>query len=175
MLSQETIRCLKTMTEQIYSENSKKIMKNKSLIEKELNIKLSSKENIIYIDGKPEEEYFALQIIEAINLGFTIKKALLLKDPEFTFNQIPIKSVTKRQDLERIRGRIIGKHRKALDTIESLTECDISLHDNVIGIIGLAQDVEKASYALQNLIRGSKHSSVFSYLEKQRALEKTKL
>jgi len=163
------------MTEQIFSENSRKIMQNKKLIEKELPIKISSKQGIIYIKGRPEDEFFALQIIEAINLGFKVPEALMLKDPEFVFEKINIKDLTKRHDLERIRGRIIGTHGKAKQTIESLTDCIISLHDNVVGIIGHSENIDDASTAVQNLIRGSKHSKVYSFLERQRALEKAKL
>ena len=73
------------MTEQIYSENTRKIIKNKKVIEETLNVKLSKKENIIFIEGDAENEYICLQAIEAINLGFSIKVALLLKDEEIVF------------------------------------------------------------------------------------------
>lgn len=160
------------MTEQIYSENTRKIMQNRKKIETALNIKISRKQNIFFIEGKPENEHFALQVIEAINLGFSVDKTLLLKDEEFVFIRINIKDLTKRNDLDRVRGRVIGTHGRALDTLEALTDCYISLHDNTVGIIGKAIDIEKAKYALERIIQGSKHSNIYSHLEKQKALEK---
>ena len=89
------------MTEQIYSENIRKIMQNKKQLEKELNIKIKKEKNIILVEGKPEDEFLALQAIEAINLGFSVPKALLLKEEDITFKKINIKDLTKRKDLER--------------------------------------------------------------------------
>jgi len=160
------------MVEQIYSDNIRKIFQNKKKIETALNIKLSKKQGIVFIKGKAEDEHFGLQVIEAINLGFSVDKALLLKDEEFVFEKINIKDLTKRHDLERVRGRIIGTRGRALDTLESLTDCYISLHDNSVGIIGKAEDIENARYALERIIQGSKHSNVYAYLEKKRAEEK---
>jgi len=160
------------MTEQIYSEIPKKIMSNKKQIEKVLNFKLTSKKNIIFLEGDPADEIIGLEIIEALNMGFSADQALDLKNLDFTFERIPIKSISRRRDLSQIRARVIGTKRRALRNIEFLTGCEAVLHDNVIGIIGLSDDVRKASYALKKLIAGSKHANVYSYLEEEKDKEK---
>jgi len=161
------------MVEQIYSENTRKIIKNKKIIEETLKVKLSSKEKIIFIEGEAENEYICLQAIEAINLGFSIKTALLLKDEDIVFKQIPIKSIAKRRDMSQIRARIIGTNGRVLDTLESLTDCFIAVHNNKVGIIGSIENIKTALYALENLIAGSKHASVYAYLEKKLVESKT--
>lgn len=157
---------------QIYSKEIKKIAQNKKLLEKSLKIKISWAGNILEIHAEPEDKYIATQVIEAINLGFSVQDALLIIDGENLFEEIYIKGQTKRHDIARIRGRVIGSRGKALKTLESLTDCIISIKDNTIGIIGREKDVEKAARALKRIISGSKHSSVYSSLEKQRAEEK---
>ncbi len=160
--------------QEIYSENTRKILQNRKNLEKKLRVKITSKGKIIFVEGKAEQEYLAIQIIEAINLGFTTDKALLLTE-DYIFEKINIKDLTKRQDLDRIRGRIIGTKGKTRKTIESLSDCFISLHDNIVGIIGRAEDIEKAMQALTSIIQGSKQSKVYSYLEREKTKEKTQL
>ena len=160
------------MIEQLYSENSRKIMQSKKVLEQSFKIKLSSKDHIITIHGKPEDEYLAFQAIEALNMGFSVGEALLLKNEDFILEKINIKAITKRKNLAQVRARIIGTKGKAIRVIEDLSGCYIVVHDNSVGIMGFSEDVKKAAFAIKRLIAGSKHATVFSYLEEQKALEK---
>ena len=161
--------------QEIYSKNIRKILQNKRKLEKKLAVKITNKGGILFVKGEAEQEYLAIQIIEAINLGFTTEKALLLTEEDFILEKINIKDLTKRHDLERIRGRIIGTKGKTKKTIESLSDCFVSLHDNTVGIIGRAEDIEKAMQALTSIIQGSKQSKVYSSLERKRSKERTKM
>ncbi len=161
--------------QEIYSEFARKVIRNRGILEKELKVKITHKAGIIFVEGKAEDEYVAIEIIEAINLGFKINTALLLTNGDFIFEKIYIKDITKRRDLERVRGRVIGTNGKTKRTIESLGECFISLHDNTVGIIGRAEDIEIPMGALAALIRGKKQTKTYSYLERQKTKEKTKL
>jgi len=156
------------MVEQIYSENIRKILLNKTEIEKTLKIKITNKENLLVIEGNPENELNAIDFFEAIDLGFSVAKALDLKYDGFEFRKIKIKSVTSRKNLSQVRARIIGKHRKVMDNIEYLTGCDLALHDNTVGIIGPREAVNVAEEALKNLIAGSKHATIYAFLEKMK-------
>ena len=161
--------------QEIYSEFVRKILQNKKKLEQALAIKITNKGKIVFVKGKPEQEFIAIQIIEAMNLGFTAEQALLLQDEEFIFEKINIKDLTKRHDLERIRGRIIGTRGKTKEIIQNLSGCFISLHDNTVGIIGRAEDIEKAIQAIKSIIQGSKQSKVYSSLERERSKEKAKM
>lgn len=143
-----------------------RVIKNKSIVEKELNVEISIKGREVTIDGKPEDEYFAEKIVDAINLGFDAETALLIKDEEFSFEILHIKDHTKRTDFERIRGRIIGTKGKTLKVLQELTQCFFEVKDNDIGIIGNAEHIENAQQAVISLIRGAKQAGVYSYLEK---------
>ena len=158
--------------ETLYSEAINKIKANKKKLEKALNVKISVKGKDVCVSGKAVDEYIACQIIEALNLGFNTNQGLLLRDENFVFEKINIKDVTKRHDLERIRGRIIGTKGKTKEIIENLSDCFISLHDNTVGIIGEAENIERAMQAITSIIQGSKQSKVYSSLERDRTKTK---
>lgn len=163
------------MTEQIYSEASRKIILNKKIIEAALNVKLATKDNIIFITGEADMEFIGLQVVEAVNLGFSISQALALKEEGFIFQKLPIKPIARRNDLTQVRARVIGTERKALDTIENLTDTRIALHQSTVGVIGKLENVDKAVYVLKRIIAGSNHSKMYAWLENKRAEEREEI
>ena len=154
--------------QEIYVENLNHIIPNKKKLEKELGIKISNKGKNIFVDGDAEKEYTALEVMQAINLGFSVNKALLLKNDNTILQTLNIKDITKRHDLERVRARIIGTKGKTLQTLNNLTNCEISLKDNKIGIIGNTENMEEAIQALTSLVQGSKQGSVYSRVEREK-------
>ncbi len=160
------------MTEQIFSGVARKIGQNKRQIETALKVKLAIKSGVITINGAPENELICHEAIEAINLGFSVVQALDLKNENFIFEQIPIKTLTRRNDLSQIRARIIGKQRKVARNIEYLTGCEIVVHNNTVGIIGQLDDVKLAARAIKRIIIGSEMANVYRMLEEERARER---
>jgi ribosomal RNA assembly protein len=150
----------------IYSEKLPRILKNKKRLEENLNVKISSKGREVFAEGIPENEYIAEKVIDALNMGFPFREAILLKDEDFVLEIISIKDYTKRRDLERIRARIIGKQGKTKKTLSQLTKCFFQVKDNEVGIIGSPEYVENAHEAVISIIKGSKQSNVYKYLEK---------
>lgn len=161
--------------QQIYCESIGKVLSERNNLEKELKVKITNKGNVIQVNGQPEDEYLAIQVIEAMTLGFSSTKALLLAQEDFIFEKILIKNLTHRHDLERIRGRIIGTNGRTKRTIESLGNCNISVHDNTVGIIGFADEIETTITALKSLIKGKKQTKTYSYLEEARSKFKNEL
>ena len=154
--------------QQTYIENIAKVLKDKKKLEKELKIKITNKGKNIFVDGKPENEFIALKIIEALDFGFSVDAAFQLNKEEIIFQVINIKDLTKRKDIERIKARIIGTRGKTLETLKNLTECNICLHENQIAIIGYCEEIRDAIQALTSIVHGSKQSNVYARLEKQR-------
>ena len=154
--------------QEIYVEDVRKVLQNKRKLEDSLNIIISNKGKNIFVDGNAEDEFIAIEVLEAINVGFSIPKALLLKEEEMMLQRIHIKDLTKRKDLKEVRARIIGTKGKTLGTINNLTNCEISLQDNEVGIIGDAENIEDAIQGLQSIIQGSKQGNVYSRIERER-------
>lgn len=154
--------------QEIYVENINGVLNNKKKFEKELSIRVSNKGKNIFVSGNPEKEYVAIKVLEAVNVGFSLDKALQLKQEEMMLQILNIKDLTKRHDLKIIRSRIIGTSGKTLKTLKNLTNCDLSLYENQIGIIGDAEEVEDALQAVTSLVKGSKHGNVYARLETRR-------
>jgi len=154
--------------QETYVENIGKVISNKKKLESELKIKITNKGKNIFISGKPENEFIGLEVMEALDLGFSAERALLLKNPDILLQIINIKNITKKHNLEAIRARIIGTNGRTLKTVNNLTNCFISLKDNQIGIIGDNEYIEEAVQAMTSLVRGSKQGHVYGRLEREK-------
>lgn len=152
----------------IISDKLPRILKAKKKLEKELEVKIAHRGKEVYIQGSPENEYLAEKAIDAINLGFAMAEAIAIKKEDLIFEIINIKDFTRSKDLERVKGRIIGKAGRALKTLSHLTNCSLEIKNNEVGIIGEADEVQNAREAIIMLARGSKHGNVYAYLEKNR-------
>ncbi|VVB82595.1 Uncharacterised protein [uncultured archaeon] len=150
----------------ILSEEIELILKNKRKLENVLEVDIIVDGKDILIEGKPENEYTAEKVIEAIDMGFPVPVALLIKKEDFLFEIFSIKNYTSRKDFATIRARIIGSGGKTLRTLAELTECYFEIKDNTIGIIGEPESIKNASDAVISIIRGAKQANVYSYLEK---------
>ncbi len=153
-----------------FIEKLGRMIKARKQLEKELDVKISNSAKEVTIEGNPEEEYIAEKVIDAVDFGFSLEIALLIKDEDFLFEVINIKSHTKRTDLERIRARIIGTKRKTLNAIEQLTKCFFQVKGNEVAIIGDAEYIPNAQEAIISLIRGAKQANVYAYLEKHQVM-----
>lgn len=158
--------------ETLHIENIKEIKKALPDLKKRLSLKISLEGKKLTIEGEALDEYEALQILEAISFGFSAKQAQKLIDRDFTFRRTNIKKFTHRTDKEAVRARVIGKEGKVKKTLETLTNSDIVIRGNEIGIICPEESINYMITALSNLIRGSKQSSIYSFLERMNARRK---
>ena len=154
--------------QEIYVENLKEVLRSKFRLQKELGIKLTNKGKNVFVNGPADKEFVAIEVLEAINLGFSADRALELTQDGFMLQTVHIKDITKRHDLERVRARIIGTQGRTLKTLQNLTNCDLAMNDNEIGLIGPIQEMEDAVQAVTSLVQGSKQGNVYGRLERQR-------
>lgn len=155
---------------QIITKNIRNIRKNKAVLEKKLGIKIDITGKKVMFEGDKVNEFISEKIILALDANFPIETALLLIDENYIFEQINIKNITKRRNLAEIRARIVGTRGRTLELFEELSECNVRLNDNIVSIIGSADKIKNCMNAVIKLIHGSKQSSVYSYLEKQKGL-----
>jgi ribosomal RNA assembly protein len=154
--------------QEIYVENLKEVLRSKFRLQKELGVKLTNKGKNVFVNGPVDKEFMAIEVLEAINLGFSADRALELKQNDFMLQTVHIKDITKRHDLERVRARIIGSQGRTLKTLQNLTNCDLAMNDNEIGLIGPIQEMEDAVQAVTSLVQGSKQGNVYGRLERRR-------
>ena len=96
----------------------------------------------------------------------TARKAIQIMDEEILFRKINIKDFTKRKNLEIIRARLIGTRGRTKKTIESISGCNIIINENEVGLICHSEKMEYAITAISNIIKGSKVTNTYKYLEK---------
>ena len=53
--------------QEIYIEDLKKVLINKKKLESELEVKISNKGKLIFVEGDADDEFIALEVLEAIN------------------------------------------------------------------------------------------------------------
>lgn len=152
--------------ETVYCEHIGEIKKEKAFLEKKLGVKLQINGRQVTIEATPYEEYEASLILEAISFGYPAKTAMLLKDEELVFRIIPIKNFTRRKDMEVVKGRLIGTEGKTKKTIERIADCKIIIRDNEVGIFAPADEIDYIITAVTSIIRGSKQSNIYKFLEK---------
>jgi len=149
-----------------------RLKKFKNQIQNELHVKITIEGENAEIEGEGINEYTALSVIGALNLGFDFNVAISLKDEDFMMEKLNLKRYVKPSRLTTIKGRIIGLGGKTKRIIAGLSDCEIALKDNIVAIIGKTSDVDICARAIRSLIQGSPHSSVYAFLEKSRKIKK---
>lgn len=156
--------------ETLYFKSIRELQKNKRLLEQKLQVTLELTGKQVRFEGTAVQEYEARIVLEALQFGFSAKKALQLLEEDMMFKQLHIKEFTRRKNMEEVRARVIGREGKTKRAIENITNCTIIIKDtNEIGIIGTTTDVSHAVVGLGNLIRGTKEGNAYAFLERMNA------
>jgi ribosomal RNA assembly protein len=158
--------------ETIYVSRIREVMKKKAKLQRELKVKILIRGKIVEFDGDALEEYEAQMVFDAINFGFSVELALQLKDDEMKFQKIKIRDHTRRKNLKDVCSRIIGRMGTTRKTIEEISGCRVKIKDNEVGVIGESDSVENAINAIIHIIKGSKQSNMYQYLERMNRVRK---
>lgn len=151
--------------------------KVKSKIEEKSDAKLEidSETGLVQIDVEEiEDPLMPMQVedvVKAIGRGFNPNKALKILDKDVYFELIDIRDYVGKNSnaVHRVSGRVIGKNGRSREIIEELSETYVSVYGNTIGIIGGSVEISVAKRAIEMLLQGSEHSTVYSFLEKSRS------
>ena len=120
----------------------------------------------------PSLLFKAKDTVTAIGRGFSPEQAFrLLRKEEDVFDFIDLRAVFGRSesDIKRVKGRVIGANGKTRKLIEELTEASVVVYGHTIGFIGSFEQVDVARNAVQMLINGSQHHTVYKYLQRKRS------
>jgi ribosomal RNA assembly protein len=160
--------------------------KTKQYIEDRLNVTLQINSEAgdvtILIPENAEDPsvlFRARDIVTAIGRGFAPEHAFrLIRDEDTVFDVVDLRAIFGRSesDIKRVKGRIIGMEGKTRKLIEDLSGADVVVYGHTIGIIGTFEQANIGRTAVQMLIDGCQHHSVYKYLAKKRhEMKKQKL
>jgi ribosomal RNA assembly protein len=120
----------------------------------------------------PSLLFRAKDVVTAIGRGFSPEHAFrLLRNDDDIFDFIDFRVVFGRSetDIKRIKGRIIGANGKTRKLIEELTDTSVVVYGHTVGFIGTFEQVDAARNAVQMLIDGCQHHTVYRYLQRKRS------
>ncbi len=136
--------------------------------EVELDIDSAGGDIDIYQVGDPLKSSRSIRVVQAIARGFSPPKAMALFSDDYDLIIIQLRDFAKpgSRRIEDIKGRVIGSNGSTRRIIEELTSSHISVYGDTISIIGDYLSLETSVKAVNMLINGSRHRTVYSFLEK---------
>lgn len=111
----------------------------------------------------------AQNIVRAIGYGFSPERAFRLLDDDQVLEVIDVRQYVgnKPNHLRRVLGRVIGEEGKARKMLEELTGTYISVYGPYVAIIGDYETANIAKTAIEMLIEGRMHSTVYKYIDRE--------
>jgi ribosomal RNA assembly protein len=112
----------------------------------------------------------ASKVVRAFGRGFDEETALNLLDDQYDLDLVEIKDYCGKSDkrIDVLRGRVIGTKGKTKAAIEKYSETKLSIYGKTVGIIGVWKNILIAKQAVEMILMGSKHTSVYRFLEEQK-------
>lgn len=112
----------------------------------------------------------ARDIATAIGRGFSPDKAFALFDENKVLELIDLRELCGRNEsnIRRIKGRIIGQEGKTRRITEEMTKASLSIYGDTVGIIGGYEEVAIAREAIDMILGGKQHATVYRFLRDKR-------
>jgi ribosomal RNA assembly protein len=110
----------------------------------------------------------ARDVVLAIGRGFSPERALQLVDDDIVLDVIDLRETfgKNESDIARLKGRVIGREGKIRRLIEEMTDAKVSVYGHTISMIGEYETVTAAREAIELLLKGKQHSTVYKLLRK---------
>jgi len=151
--------------------------KTKEIIEKttETCIDVDSEAGSIAISPQENAEdplavWKARFMVKAIGRGFNPEIALKLTDDDVMLEIINLPDYVgkSKKAILRQKGRIIGKDGKTRDIITEMTGTYVSIYGKTVSLIGEMEHLQIAKEAVEMILDGARHKTVYSFLERKK-------
>jgi len=109
-------------------------------------------------------------MVKAIGRGFNPGIALKLIDDEVMLEIINLPDYVgkSKKAILRQKGRIIGKDGKTRNIITEMTGTHVSIYGKTVSIIGDMEHLQIAKEAVEMILDGARHKTVYSFLERKK-------
>lgn len=140
-----------------------------------LSIEVDSESQEVTIDDKVQgaDPLMVLKmrdIVRAIGRGFSPDHASRLFSDDAYFELLDMHDYVGKNKgrMRQVAARIIGSEGKTRRIIEEQTGCDLIIYGHTVGIIGELEELGNAKKAVDMILRGAEHATVYGFLESQR-------
>ncbi len=107
--------------------------------------------------------------VTAFNRGFDPRTSLLLLDDEYDLTVINVGDYANSQKRQiELLGRVIGSRGMIKKRLSMATSCHIKISGKTISIIGAYENIGLAISAVEMLLNGAKHDSVFLLIDRRK-------
>ena len=138
-------------------------------IEERLRCSINIDDNELTITGQPYDEYNAKNVLQAFGRGFELSKAYKLLNEDYFFQLINLKDIFgSKEQMMRIKARIIGTDGRAKGYIESVSGAELSIFGSSVSMMGRADELKVADSAIRILIDGGTHKTAYKVMEKEK-------
>ena len=117
----------------------------------------------------PLSVWKARYIVKAIGRGFNPEISVKLMGDETILEIINLPDYVgkSKKAVLRQKARIIGKEGRTKDIITDMTGVDISIYGKTVAIIGDMEQIHIAKEAVEMILNGVRHKTVYAFLEKK--------
>ena len=119
----------------------------------------------------PSNALRAKDIVVAIGRGFSPERALSLVNEDNTLDVLDLHDIfgKNKAEIRRVDGRIIGREGKTRRIIEEMTGTLVSVSGHTVSIIGSYESVSTAKDAIEKLLKGRQHGTVYKFLRRKKS------
>lgn len=154
--------------------------RTKGTIESRLKVRLTiqSDEGDVTIEPSPDadplSEIKAESVVRAVGRGFSPDAAYKLFGDDYYLTLIDLHDFVPRnkEHVRRVTARLVGTGGKTRKIVEDLSEAKIVIYGHTVGIIGGFEESDVAREAVEMILTGSEHSTVYRFLEHKRREQK---
>ena len=136
---------------------------------------IDSDDGTVYITPHEDMEdplgvWNANHIVKAIARGFNpdVAMKLIHDDIYLEVMKLPLYIGKSKKALARYKGRIIGTNGKTRELITELADVDMAVYGKTVSLIGEMENILVAKEAIEMILNGSRHKSVYSFLENKK-------
>lgn len=136
---------------------------------------IDSEDGTVYITPQenmsdPLGVWNANHIVKAVARGFNPEVALKLVDDDIYLEviKLPLYIGKSKNALSRYKGRIIGQNGKTREIIMDMAEVQMAIYGKTVSLIGEMDNLMIAKEAIEMILKGSRHKSVYSFLERKK-------
>jgi ribosomal RNA assembly protein len=117
----------------------------------------------------PLSVWKARYMVKAIGRGFNPEIALKLISDDVMLDIINLPDYVgkSKKAILRQKGRIIGKDGRTRDIITDMTDVNISVYGKTVALIGAFDHIQVAREAVDMILHGARHKTVYAFLEKK--------